>query len=106
MNLAALKARRESVLDGILHHGLKQHAGKKGFERVFINFLEDLEFVAAEANHFDVEIVVNEGQLFAQRNKGFVFTEQPAQDIGKLENYAAGHVRIEANQRRHRVQRI
>ena len=32
MDFASFEARREAVLDGIFHHGLKQHAGDESFE--------------------------------------------------------------------------
>ena len=106
MNLSAFEARREPVLDGIFDDRLQQHAGNESFERLLVDFLEDLQLVAAEANHFDVEIVVDELELLAQRHERFVLAQQPPQNIRKLQHHAAGHVRIEADQRRDGIERI
>src|ERR1700690_2620275 len=104
MNLPAFKARRQAMLDGIFDHRLQQHGGDEGGESFFLDFLEDLQFVAAEADHFDVEIIVNEFQLFAQRHERFVFAQQSPQNVRKLQHDAARHIGIEANQRRNRVE--
>ncbi len=106
MDLASLEARGEAVLDGIFNHGLKQHAGDECLESLVVNFLEDLKFVAAKADDFDVEIIVDELELFAQRDEGFVLAQEAAENVRKLQDHAAGHVRIEANQRGNGVQRV
>jgi hypothetical protein len=40
--------------------------------------LDDVEVVATEPGDFNVEVVVDEFELFAQRDKSFVFAQQPA----------------------------
>ncbi len=64
VNLPAFQTRREAVLDSVFNHGLQEHAGDDGIASVFVHFLEKQQFVAAEADHFDVERIVNEVQLF------------------------------------------
>ena len=71
-----------------------------------IDFFEDLQLVAAEADHFDIEIVVDEFDLFAQRHESFVLAQQPAQNIRELQHDAASHVRIKTNQRRNGVESV
>src|SRR5580704_10038200 len=106
VDFAAFEARGETVLDGIFDHGLKQHARDKSFESLVVNFLEDLKLVAAEANDFDVEIIVDEFELFAQRDEGFVLAQEAAKNVGELEYYAAGHVGIETDERGDGVERV
>jgi hypothetical protein len=106
MDLASLQTRGEAVLDGVFDHGLKQHAGNESLESVFVNFLENLQLVAAEADYFDVEIIVDEFELFTQRDERFVLAQQAAQNVGQLQDHAARHVRIETDQRRNCVERV
>ena len=106
MDFTAFEARGETVLDGIFDHGLEQHAGDESFESLVVNFLEDLKFVAAETDNFDVEIIVDEFELFAQRDEGFVLAEEAAENVGKLEDDAASHVRIKTDERRDGVERV
>ncbi len=106
VDLPAFHFRREAVLDGIFHHRLQQHAGHKCFERGGIDLFENLQLVSSEADHFDVEIIVNEIDLFAQRHERFMFAQQPAEDVRKFQHDAARHVRIKANQRRDGIQRV
>ena len=80
--------------------------GTKVSRAVLVNFLENLQLVAAEADDFDVEIIVDEFELFAQRDEGFVLAQKAAENVRKLEDHAAGHVRIEADERRDGIQRI
>ena len=94
------------MLDGIFDHGLQQHAGDEGFESVVVHFLEELKLVAAEADDFDVEIIVDELELFAQRDEGFVLAQEAAKNVGKLQDDAAGHVGIEADERGNGVERV
>src|SRR5271156_6145476 len=106
VNLAPRKPGGEAVFDGVFDDGLQQHAGHKRVESFLVNFLENLQFVGAETDDFDVEIVVNEIELFAQHDKGLVFPQQAPQDVRKLQHHASGHVRIEANQRRDGVESV
>ncbi len=69
MDFAAFEARGESVFDGIFDHRLKQHAGDESFKAIVVNVFENLKLVPAETDDFDVEVVVDEFQLFAQRTK-------------------------------------
>jgi hypothetical protein len=106
VDFSSLQTRGEAVLDGIFDHGLKQHAGNESVESVFVNFLENLQLVAAEADDFDVEVIVDEFEFFAQRDERFVLAKQAAQDVGELQDHAAGHVRVETDQRRNCVERV
>ena len=106
MDFAAFEARGETVLDGIFYHGLKQHAGDKSFESLVVNFLEDLKLVAAEADDFDVEVVVDKLEFFAQRDERFMLAQEAAENVGELEDHAASHVRIETDERGDCVERV
>ena len=106
VDFSSLQTRAETVLDGIFHHRLEKHAGNEGFESVLVNFLKNLQLVAAEADHFDIEIIVDEFEFFAQGDKGLMLAQEAAQDIGELQDHAAGHVRIETDERRNCVQRV
>ena len=66
------------MLDGILHQGLEQHARDHGVERRGLHFFHHPQLVAPEADDFNVEIVVDEFQLFAQRHKSIAAVEQAA----------------------------
>jgi hypothetical protein len=62
--------------------------------------------VTAETDDFNVKIVVDEFEFFTKGNEGIAAVEQAAQNIGQLEDQLAGRIRIEADQRRDRVQGI
>ena len=94
------------MLDGVLHDRLQQHAGHKGLERALVHVLEDLQIVAAEASHFDVQIIVDKTELFVERHEGLVLAQQAAKDIAQLQDDDARQVGIIANQRRDRIERV
>ena len=76
------------MLDGILNQRLQDHAGHVGFERLSIELLGHTQLLA-EADHFDVEIVVDELNFFAQLHEGLLLVQKPAKDAGKLEDHGA-----------------
>ena len=43
----------------------------------------------AEANHFNVEIIVSEGKLFTKGDEGLTVFEQDTEDICELDDHAA-----------------
>ena len=90
----------------ILDDGLEKHAGNESFERGIVNLLHDIQAVFSEARDFDVQVVVNELQLLAQRDKRFMFAKETSQNVAELQHYAAGRIWIEADQGGHRVQGI
>ena len=96
---AAVDARLESVLDAVFDERLKQDAGDEDVERVGIDLLFDLQLVCAEADDFDVEIVVSEAEFVAEGNVGVVVLEQRAQDVGELDGHLAREFRFDADQR-------
>src|SRR5262249_23383524 len=96
----------EAVLKGILHDGLDEHAGDKRIESLVFDVFDDLEGVAAEAGHLDVQVVINEGELFAQGDEGLVFAQEAAQDVAQFEDDLAGSVRSVADQGRDGVKGI
>src|SRR5258707_396578 len=98
--------RRQPVLQAILHHGLEQHARHKRFQGGIVNLLHDVQIVFSESRHLDVQVIVDELQLLAQRHKRFVFAQQPPQNVAQLQHHAARRIRIKADQRRHGVQRV
>ncbi len=68
---------RQAMLERVLHQRLQNHAGYQMVQRVRFEFLKDFEFVATEAHDFNIEIVVEELNLFAQGNKRITFTQEP-----------------------------
>ena len=97
LDLAAFDFGGQAVLETIFDDGLQEHAGNKGFESVFVEFLDDFEIIATEAGDFDVEIIVDEFEFFVERNEGFVLAQQATQNIAEFEDDAAGGVGIEAD---------
>ena len=71
-----------------------------------IEFLHHLQLVAPEADDLDVEIVVDEFELLAQRHERVALLEQAAENLGELEDHLARRVGIEAHQRGHGVERV
>ena len=61
---AALYFVGQSVLDGVLHQRLQDHAGNQVVERGGVEFLEDLQLLAPEAHHLDIQVVIEELDLF------------------------------------------
>ena len=106
LDFAAVEFWREAVLEAIFDHGLQKHAGDKGFESFFVDVLDDVEVVAAEAGDLDIEIVVDEFELFAQRHKGFVLAEEAAKNVAELEDDFAGVIGVEADERGDGVERV
>ena len=94
------------MFDGILHQRLQQHAGDDHIERRRIEFLHHPQLVAPEAHDFNVQIVVDELELLAQRRKGLARIQEAAQNRSQFEDHLARLVRIEAHQRRNRIQRV
>jgi hypothetical protein len=106
LNFSAVELGREAVFQAIFDDGLEKHAGDEGFEGVFVDFLDDIEVVAAEAGDFDIEIVVDEFEFFAQRHERFVLAEEATKNIAELEDDPARVVRIEADERGDGIERV
>ena len=106
LDFSAVEFGSEAVFEAIFDDGLQKHAGDEGFERFIVDVLDDVEVVAAEAGDLDIEIVVDEFELFAQRHKRFVLAEQTAENVAELEHHAASVIGIEADERGDGVQRI
>src|SRR5712664_3135165 len=106
LNFSAAELGRKTVFQTILHNRLEEHAGDKGLEGLFAELLDDFEIVAAEAGHFDVQIIVDELQFFAERHEGLMLAEEPSQNIAEFEHHAARGIRINADKRRNGVERI
>ena len=68
--------------------------------------LEDLQIIAAKARDLDIQIVVDEIEFLLQSNKGFMLAQKPAKDIAKLQDHDARLVRVVANQRSDRIERV
>jgi hypothetical protein len=103
---AAFDLWSQAVFEAVFDDGLEQHAGDEGLERVFADFFHDVEVVFAEAGDFDVEVVVDERELFAKRDEGFVFAEETAKNVAELQNDAAGGVGVHADQSRDGVEGV
>src|SRR5262249_4440238 len=82
VNLSAFETRGGTMVDGVFDHRLEQHGGDKGVESFGFDLLEDLQLVAAETDDFDIEVVVDEIELFAERNERFVLAQELAKDVG------------------------
>ena len=74
------------MLDGIFHKRLQQHAGYHHIEGCGIEFLDHLQLVPAEANYFDVKVVIDEFKFFSQRDKRITAMQQTAKDVRQLNN--------------------
>ncbi len=64
------------------------------------------QLFCAKADDFNVEIVVGEAELVAQRDVGVVILEERAQDVGKFYGHFAGELWPDADQRGDGVERI
>jgi len=94
------------VLEAIFDHGLQEHAGNEGFESFVVDVFDDVEIVAAEPGNFDIEIVVDELELFAERHECFVLAQQAAKNVAELEDDFARVIGVEADERGDGVKRI
>ena len=94
------------MLQAVLDNRLQQHVGHKRFQRRVVDVLHNFQIFAAEPRHFDVQIIVDELQFLAERHKRFVLAQQSAQNVAQLQHHAASRVRVETNQRGHRIQRV
>ena len=74
------------MLDGVFHHRLQQHAGNKIVEGVRSDFFKKLKFVRPEANHFNVQVVVDKFELVAQRDEGFRLAQQAAKNVREFDD--------------------
>src|SRR5208283_1977016 len=106
LDLAAFQPGRQAVLDAVLHNGLQQHAGDKRLQRIGADLLHDIQVVVAKARHLNVEIIVNKRKLFTERHKRFVLAQQSPEYIAEFQDHAARRVRVNADQRRNRVERV
>src|SRR5271165_4737101 len=106
LDFAAVEFWSEAVFQTVFDDGLEKHAGDEGFERLFVDLLDDVEVVLAEAGDFNIEIVVDEFELFAQRHEGLVLAKETPQDVAELEDYFARVIRIETDEGGDGVQRI
>src|SRR5208282_1086854 len=59
---AAVNARLQAVLDAVLNERLQQNAGHQDLERAWVDVFFDAQLVGAEADNFDVEVIVGELQ--------------------------------------------
>ena len=68
--------------------------------------LVDAQLLPAKADHLDVEVIVDELDLFAQLHKLIMLAQQPPQDFGELKNQLPRQIGIKTHQRRDGVQRV
>src|ERR1700739_4947511 len=104
INAAPLHLGGKTMLDGIFNQRLQQHAGNDHIERSRIDILDHAQLVGAKADHFDVEIIVDELEFVPVRCKGLAAVKEAAENGGQFENHLAGRVGIEPHQRRNRIQ--
>ncbi len=105
-NATPFELRRQAVFETVFDNGLQEHARDKRFQRVFADFLDDVEVVFAEAGDFDVEIVVDKGKFFAEGYERLVLAKQAAKNVAQFEDHAAGGVRVHSNERGDRVEGV
>src|ERR1035438_226053 len=103
---AAFDLRSKPMLDAILDERLQQHARNHRFKRWRIEVFDDVEFVTAKAHDFNIEVIVDELDLLAKRNKRIGTVQQPPKNGRKLQNHLSRRIGIEAHQRRNGIQRI
>ncbi len=94
------------MLDGVLHQRLQEHAGNHHVERGGVEFLHHAELIRSKTDHLNVEIVVDEFHFFPQRHERVRAVQQTPENGGQFRNHFARLIRIEAHQRRNRVQSI
>src|SRR5208337_2318261 len=71
-----------------------------------IDLLTNLQLVASESHHFNVEIIVDKVQLLLEGREVHLGFQSATQNVRQLQQHRARHVRIKANQRGNRVQSI
>ena len=94
MDAASVHLRREAMLDGVLHQRLQDHAGHEKVERGWLQFLYHFQLVTAEARDLDVEIIVEEFELLAQRHERISLAQQAAQNVAQLHDHLARRIGI------------
>src|ERR1051326_5793933 len=97
---AAIDLGREPVLDAVFHERLQKDCGDHDVERFRVKVLVDAQLVAAKADNFDIEIIVDELNLIAQLHKLIMFAQQAAQNLEELNDQFTSAVGIKAHQRR------
>src|SRR5208282_2242802 len=105
-NAAAFDFGRKPVLDAVLDQRLQQHAGNHDCQRRRVKVLDNLELVPSKAHNFNVEIIVDELHLLAQRNERIRTMQQAAKNGSELQDHVTRRVGIEAHQRRNGIQRV
>ena len=94
------------MLQGVFDDRLQEHAGHKRVQGILIYVLENLQIVAAKAGYFDIQIIVDKIEFLLQSHKSVVLAQKPAENIAQLQHHHAGLVRVIANQRSDRIQRV
>src|SRR5262245_17337050 len=95
---AAIDFWRQAMLQAVFYERLQQHGRDNHVERVRIQVFVNAQLVAAKADYFDVQVVVNELDLFAQLDELVVFAEQAAENLGEFDDQLASAVGIESHQ--------
>ncbi len=70
------------MLDGVFDERLEEHGGDDDVEGVGGDFFYYAELFA-EADDFDVEVVVGEVELFAEGDEGVAIAEEDAEDVAR-----------------------
>src|SRR5882762_93007 len=94
------------MLDRVLDQRLEKHRGDHHIQRLRIEFLHNPQLVASKADDLNIEVVVDELYLLAQRNERIRAVQQPPEDGRQLDDEFAGGVGIEPDQRGDRIQRV
>src|SRR5437588_10161112 len=98
VNAATLDLGCQAMFDRVLHQRLKQHTGNHRVQRSSVELFHDSQFVPSEANHFNVQIVIDEFQFFAKGNEGVAAAQQSSQNICQLDDEFARGIRIKPHQ--------
>src|ERR1700683_1082255 len=95
----------QTVLYAIFNQRLQQHAGNQHIQTLGVHLFFKAQLLA-ETSYFDRKVIFDEVQLVAQRAEVLMLAQQASQDAREFQHSEARRVRIGADQRRDRVQRI
>ena len=96
---AAADLRREPVLDRVLDERLEDEARHDHVERVRVDLLVDVQ-LRPEPDDFDVQVLVDRLELFAQRDEVIRASQEPPQQARQLRHEHPRRFGLRADQRR------
>src|ERR1035441_4514494 len=103
---AAFNFRSDAMPKSVLNQRLQKHTGHDHIQGFRINLFADLQLVASESDHFNIQIIVDKTQLLLKRRKVTLGFQPSAENIRQLHQDGARCVRIKADERGDRVKSI